>query len=99
MKFFEDIWKGIKAAFDFGWLNDVASFFGFGGGGADAGGSPSMFAPSAAAGGGGGGRRGAGNANITVDFRNMPRGIRTETRADSVTDLEVTTGYAMQGAQ
>ena len=28
----------------------------------------------------------------------MPRGTRTETRADSDTDLEVMTGYAMQGA-
>ena len=99
VKFFEDIWKGIKAAFDFGWLNDVASFFGFGGGGAAAGGASSLFAPSSAAGGGGAGRMGAGNASIIVDFRGMPRGVRTETRADSDTDIEVTTGYAMQGAQ
>ena len=39
------------------------------------------------------------NASIVVDFRNMPRGTRTETRADSDVDLEVTTGYSMQGAQ
>ena len=39
------------------------------------------------------------NASIVVDFRNMPRGTRTETRADSDVDLEVMTGYSMQGAQ
>ena len=39
-----------------------------------------------------------GRAAVTVDFRNLPRGTRTETRADSDTDLEVITGYAMQGA-
>ena len=62
--------------------------------------TPSLFAPSAAAGGRGSAIAGAreGNAHVTVDFRNMPRGTRTETRADSDTDLEVITGYAMQGA-
>ena len=42
--------------------------------------------------------RHGGRAQVTVDFRNMPRGTRTETRSDSDTDLEVNTGYAMQGA-
>ena len=107
VQYFEDIWKGIKDAFDFEWLNKAASSVGgiFGGEGAaaaegaGAGGSPSAGAfvpaflgdhPSAAAG---------GKASVIVDFRNMPRGTRTETRADSNTDLEVNTGYAMQGAQ
>ena len=39
------------------------------------------------------------NARIVVDFSNIPRGTRTDTRADSDVDLEVTTGYSMQGAQ
>ena len=39
------------------------------------------------------------NAQIKVDFTNMPRGTSTETRADDDVDLEVTTGFAMQGAQ
>ena len=59
--------------------------------------SQSLLAPPGAV--VGAARGGAGKANITVDFKNMPRGTRTETRADSDTDLEVTTGYAMQGAQ
>ena len=107
VQYFENIWAGIKNAFDFEWLNKAAGFIGglFGGG--------SEAAAAAGGGGGGGGgqtfrmepivvegqRPGGGNANITVDFLNMPRGTRTETRADSNTDLEVTTGYAMQGAQ
>ena len=45
-----------------------------------------------------GGGAGGGKASVIVDFRNMPRGTRTETRADSDTDLEVMTGYAMPGA-
>ena len=63
--------------------------------------SPKMGGP--AGGGPGGGRFGGlsrqGNASVTVDFRNMPRGTRTETRADSDVDLEVMTGYALPGAQ
>ena len=42
--------------------------------------------------------RHGGRAQVTVDFKNMPRGTRTETRGDADTDLEVNTGYAMQGA-
>ena len=61
----------------------AAGFFGFGGGDEA----------------GGDGGSGKGRAAVTVDFRGMPRGARVETRADSGTDLEVTTGYAMQGAQ
>ena len=64
---------------------------------------PSLFEPGAGSTedspGGARGRLGrSGKASVTVDFRNMPRGTRTETRADSDTDLEVTTGYAMQSA-
>ena len=40
-----------------------------------------------------------GQASISVDFSNMPRGTRVNTRADDDVDLEVTTGFAMQGAQ
>ena len=123
VKYFEDIWKGIKDAFDFEWL-DKATRLMVGASGGPAvyrGGAtgespdgreasphgaatPSLFAPSDAGGGGDGGGggtsyRGSSKASVTVDFRNMPRGTRTETRADSDTDLEVITGYAMQGAQ
>ena len=66
---------------------------------AAASGVSSLFQPSAATAAGGGGRGESGRAAVTVDFRGMPRGARVETRADSDTDLEVTTGYAMQGAQ
>ena len=75
----------------------------------------SLFDTSDAAGGGGGAggrevivlpdivvespRPPQGNAQIKVDFTNMPRGTSTETRADDDVDLEVTTGFAMQGAQ
>ena len=118
VKYFEDIWKGIKDAFDWEWLNKAASAIEgiFGGGGAaafkpaflgdtpsaPAAAAPSLFAPSAAfkpAFLGDTPSAGRSKASVTVDFRNMPRGTRTETRADSDTDLEVTTGYAMQGAQ
>ena len=54
---------------------------------------PSLFAPSAAA---GGDARG-GKAEITVDFKNMPRGTRTEIR-NLGTNLDVNTGFAMQTA-
>ena len=64
--------------------------------------APSLAAPEAPEGGGGrrgGGRRGpAGRAAVSVDFRNMPRGMRVESQADDDTDLEVMTGYALQGA-
>ena len=107
VKYFEDIWTGIKNAFDFEWLNKAADLVGgiFGGGGAAApapsaaGGAPSLFAPSASGGGGeAGGEARAGKAEITVDFRNMPRGTRTETRAGAGTHLDVSTGFAMQAA-
>ena len=76
---------------------DIIDFFGGPGASPAGAGPPSLFAPSAAAGGGAGGGESAGKANITVDFRNMPRGTRTETRADSDVDLEVTNGYVMAG--
>ena len=109
VKYFEDIWKGIKNAFDLEWLTQARSLVVSaapsgvaprGRGGLNQ--TPSLFTPEGTADTASPGRRGPGrgrgNANITVDFRNMPRGTRTETRADSDTDLEVTTGYAMQGA-
>ena len=40
-----------------------------------------------------------GKANITVDFKNMPKGVRPEYFAEPGIALEVNTGYAMQGAQ
>ena len=106
--FFRREWEKVKAAVDFEWLNKVSSFVGgiFGGGGGAATATapvgpplvpslftpvPSQFAPAPSAGG--------GNASIIVDFRNTPRGTLMSTRADSNTDLEVNTGYAMQGAQ
>ena len=45
------------------------------------------------------GRSSAGKATVIIDHRNVPRGTRTTTQADSDIDLEVNTGYAMQGAQ
>ena len=36
---------------------------------------------------------------VEVDFRNMPRGARHRVQADRDADVEVTTGYALQGAQ
>ena len=69
----------------------------FGGGGAGA--SASLFAPSDAGKVGdlvSGGR--GSKTEVIVDLRNLPRGTRTETRADSGVDLEVYTGFAMQGA-
>ena len=104
--FFRLEWERVKAAVDFEWLNKVSSLIGgfFGGEGrprrkaGGGGGSPSTGAFVPAFLGDSPAARG-GNANIIVDFLNMPRGTRTETRADSDTDLEVNTGYAMQGAQ
>ena len=111
VQFFAGIWQGIKDAFfdsieairgawrafvDFFAANPPA----WEGGpkAAAAGVMPSLFQPSDATAAGGGGRGESGKAAVTVDFRGMPRGARVETRADSDTDLEVTTGFAMQGA-
>ena len=47
------------------------------------------------------GNRGAANTTrteVVVDFRNMPRGARHRVRADREADVEVTAGYALQGA-
>ena len=46
------------------------------------------------------GNRGAEKtkAEIVVDFRNMPRGARHRVTADRDADVEVTAGYALQGA-
>ena len=104
VQYFENIWAGIKDAFDFEWLNKAAEAVGgVFGGGQQAEAVPSLLTPSPAALAMGADKSwaqgGGGKANITVDFRNMPFGARVETRADSDTDLEVTTGYAMQGAR
>ena len=48
--------------------------------------------------GAGGGRSPGSRATVIIDHRNVPRGVKTDARADSDVDLEVTTGYAMQGA-
>ena len=45
----------------------------------------------------GGGER--STTRVEVDFRNMPRGARHRVQADRDADVEVTTGYALQGAQ
>ena len=44
------------------------------------------------------GNFGGGNANVVVDFRNLPGGTRIEQRADDNVDLEVIQGRAMAGA-
>ena len=83
-----EIESGTASAEDESLGSRVGSWLGFGDDEDDAAPADSLFTPPPAA-----------NAHVTVDFTNMPRGTRTETRADSDTDLEVTTGYAMQGAQ
>ena len=86
-----------------GWRQSSGRFGDFfSGGDASAPQSSSLFTPSASAlsiASSRGRQAHQARARIAVDFRNMPRGVRTETQADSDTDLEVRTGYAMQGAQ
>ena len=91
--FFRREWEKVKAAVDFEWINRVAGFVsGIFGGGDEPGVAASSNVVSI-------GPPPRGSANIVVDFRNMPRGTSVESRADSDTDLEVTTGFSMQGAQ
>ena len=105
--FFEDTWARIQTAVG-GSENPVARLSGpaaiasrNAAQGGQAGAAPSIFAPSAgesrrpSAGAPGAARS---HARVTVDFINLPRGTRTETRADSDTDLEVNTGFALQSA-
>ena len=105
--FFEDTWARIQTAVGgsenpAGRLSGPAAIASRNAAqGGQAGAAPSIFAPST----GEPRRPSAGtpgearsHARVTVDFINLPRGTRTETRADSDTDLEVNTGFALQSA-